>query len=67
MTHPTTRPLPPLRATAPPLALFGTLIGVFAETHSLLDHWVNAAKPVSTFVGVSLLEAVTCAALMTER
>ncbi|HEY9327044.1 MAG TPA: hypothetical protein VIS09_02195 [Streptomyces sp.] len=49
------------------LALFGTLLATFGELHPACDHPFNAAKPVSTFVGVSLLEAVTCAALMTER
>ncbi|MFG2632087.1 VOC family protein [Streptomyces sp. NPDC048473] len=29
----------------------------------IVDYWVNTAKVVSNFVGVSLLEGVTCAAL----
>ncbi|MCG5122699.1 hypothetical protein MA546_28655 [Streptomyces sp. T7(2022)] len=48
-------------------ATFAALLGLTRAASSLGDYWVNAAKPVSTFVGVSLLEAVTCAALMTER
>lgn len=44
----------PHRLTTERLALFGTLLATFGELHPLCDHWVNAAKAVSTFPCVSV-------------
>lgn len=42
------------RLTTERLVLFGTLPATFGELHPLCDHRVNAAKPVSTYLRVSL-------------
>jgi hypothetical protein len=48
--------MPRLSLTTERLALFGTLLATFGELHPLCDHWVSAAKAVSTSVSVSLLQ-----------
>ncbi|MDH6129392.1 hypothetical protein [Kitasatospora sp. GP82] len=40
------------------LALLGSLLALFGELHPLFDLWVNAAKAVSTFLGVSLSRGI---------